>query len=344
MTRTPGNFLFCFALAAQFFPSIADFTDQRRSFIRRHEQGDQALEINNRAVLLDTHPVSAQQKAPAGQRKSKIPMQVILTGPFNSFAEVRNHRSDLSSLGITPDMHVRYFNNSACRAYLEATNPDLVLFFNAETHGSLRGDICRTAVLAREGGFYVDLDMQLVVPLKELVDDETTFMSARSSMSGVLNAIIAATPHNPVMLSTLAHIGKWYRKETPHDGSGLLGPETMRRGLDDSMRTHCPDHTWANAFLQFRCGSGNAFRFFTEQLMNAGNCEGWGAVMCPKSRADSQFQGSRYALFDGRKDGMEAINSPTAADVASRQKRFIGWSRYNGCEDAGCGLTGGLPN
>ena len=65
----------------------------------------------------------------------------------------------MDSFEITPDLQVLYFNNSACRSYLAQNNPDMIKYFDREKHGSYRGDICRTAVLAKEGGFYLDLDM-----------------------------------------------------------------------------------------------------------------------------------------------------------------------------------------
>jgi len=291
----------------------------------------------------------AQHQATAAQKKQKIPMQVILTGPFNSFAEVKKHRSDLKSLGITPDMHVRYFNNTACRTYLEATNPDLVLFFNAETHGSLRGDICRTAVLAREGGFYVDLDMQLVVPLKELVDDQTTFMSARSSMSGVLNAIIGTTARNPVMLNTLAYMGKWYRNEVKFKNGdlvpkGLLGPTTMKWGLNEAMKMGCPEHDWDNADGQFKCGPQHAFRLFQEKIIADGRpCGYWGPKLCPQVRANSEFDGTKFGLFDtGSDDGKMNERPSSDQDIARMEKSFIGWSRFEGCQNWGCDMTSGV--
>lgn len=185
--------------------------------------------------------------------------------------------------------------------------------------------------------------MQLVVPLRDLVDEETTFMTARSERdeNGCLNAIIAAAPRNPVLLNTLARMGQWYRNEIPQQG--LLGPTTMRHGLEVAMKESCPEYNWGNAYMQFKCGPTHAFRLFTEQLIGWGYCSYWGPVLCPRLRASSQFAGLKFGLFDGRKDGKWVLTRPSEDDIAMRQKRFIGWPRFDGCVGFGCGMEGGSP-
>jgi len=298
----------------------------------------EALEFQDQDAKFRLH-----RETPVGQSNLKIPRHVILTGPFGTFAEVRRHRGDLAALGITPDMQVRYFNDTACRKYLLRTAPELATFFSQEQGGSFRGDICRTAVLAKEGGFYVDLDMQLVAPLEQLVDDQTTFMTARSDAGnlGCLNALIAVTPENPVMRRALDAILQWYRNEIPR--KGLLGPTTLQIGLEESMSSYCPNRHWADAFVQFQCGQDAWYRLFQEQFMGYETCVNWGPRLCPKRRGYARFVGLRYGLFDGAKDGMADIKHPTLEDIENREKRFIGWSRYEYCDTEGCGLSGGEP-
>lgn len=305
-------------------------------------------------TLWKSHGLQFQLQTSEEQNHLKIPKQVVLTGPFESLREMRQQRSDLRtslrSLGITSELRVKYLNNRACRAYLAKSNPELVTFFDEEKHGSYRGDICRAAVLAKEGGYYVDLDLQLSDPLHNLVDDATTFMTARAdSDAGALNALIATVPENPVMLATLAHMRKWYHNKTSQ--TGIFGPVTMQRGLEEVMSQTCPERHWANAYMQFKCGSQHEFRLFTERLIGgnfaAGSCQKWGRKICPKHRARSQFGGAKYGLFDtpepfpGQKVWMGHITSPSKDDIAAFEQRFIGWSRFDGCKGLGCGLTGG---
>jgi hypothetical protein len=279
-------------------------------------------------------------KSDVPQSDTKIPRQVILTGAHNNFWEVMQSRgSILAELGISPDMHVRYFNNFACRKYLKRHFSFMVEYFDKEDNGSYRGDICRTAVIAKEGGFYIDLDMQLRTPLESLVDDSTTFMSARSATFGCLNAIIASVPNNPVMLHTLENMRKWYSGEASQ--MGQLGTATMQRGLGEVMSAECPQVLWQEAVQQFECGPRNSIRLFTEQLISHGDCSTWGSVLCPKSRAKSDWEGVRFGLFDGKHMVLDDIKEPTPIQIAKTEQMFVGWSRFDDCAGLGCGLSGG---
>lgn len=274
-----------------------------------------------------------------GQNNMKIPNQVILTGHKEIWEVLQKRKELLAGLGISPDMRVRYFNNNACHQYLQKHYSDLVKFFDQEDNGSYKGDICRTAVLANEGGFYIDLDMQLRTPLKALVDDSTTFMTARSAEFGCLNALMAAVPKSPAMLNTVEHIRKWYAGETTPIGQ--LGTTTLQRGLGEMMSDSCPEVMWSDAYQQFQCGPDHSIRLFSEKLLDAGDCSHWGSTMCPEPRARSAFSGVRYGLFDGRPEMMHFKASPSAEDILAKERMFIGWPRFEGCHALGCDMSGG---
>jgi hypothetical protein len=277
-------------------------------------------------------------RSSVGQSNIKIPNQVILTGSQEIWDVFNTRRDLLAGLGISPDMRVRYFNNNACRAYLlKHYTRDMAIYFDQEENGSYKGDICRTAVLANEGGFYIDLDMQLRTPLKGLVDDATTFMTAKSATSGCLNAIMAAVPKSPVMLRTMEHIRLWYTGEDSH--SGQLGTTALQRGITGMMRDSCPEVGWSDAYQQFQCGPDHSIRLFSEQLVDNSDCSRWGKVICPESRAHSDFNGLRYGIFDGRPDGMDTHTSPSAQDILTKEQMLIGWSRFESCKAFGCNLT-----
>jgi hypothetical protein len=276
----------------------------------------------------DAPPFELETKV--GSKHLRIPNQVILTGPFSNFSEVtkrRGHARLSSWLGLRNDSRILYFNDSSCSAYIrEYYDDELADFFSKETRGSFRGDICRTAILLREGGFYIDLDMQLRVPLDRLVDDVTTFMTARSAVNGCLNALIAAVPNSPVLSATLAHMRKWYRNETTHEWP--LGPIAMARGLQQVMNVSCPGVDWTEASTQFECGRDN-IRLYSE--VSLGKCTSWGPLICPKTRQRRWFAGARYGLFSVSERHLQS----------GFEEKFIGWSRAEDCYSAGCRVSGG---
>jgi hypothetical protein len=317
------------------------------SFANRGHRRDDCLEFQKaspRANVSHESGISAfQLQTSVGQGNMKIPRQVVLTGHFPSLRDVFEKRRDLlASLGITPDLTVRYFNDHDCRRYLSEKNPELVKYFDAETHGSYRGDMCRTSVLAQEGGFYIDLDMQLRTPLTNLVDDHTSFMTAISADSGCLNALMATVPNNPVLHHTLARMSEWYSNKTV--GTGLLGPETLRYGVESVMNANCPWVSFSHAYSQVDCGD-QALRFFQERALFSGQllgkCSMWGPIICPDKRAMANSNILNFGLFDGNKDHEESELWPTCEHVHRREKGMIGWSRYEDCDRQGCGLSNG---
>merc|ERR1719291_447633 len=115
------------------------------------------------------------------------------------------------TLALNPEMRTRWLGDEARGDFIRANyGSGLLSAFLGERRGSFRGDICRSAVLALEGGFYVDLDVQMRVPFSQLVDNATTFMAALSMDGAVLNALLAAEPGSEVMRAVLTAIEDWY--------------------------------------------------------------------------------------------------------------------------------------
>eukprot|EP00928_Gymnodinium_smaydae_P044590 TRINITY_DN29734_c0_g1_i1.p1 TRINITY_DN29734_c0_g1~~TRINITY_DN29734_c0_g1_i1.p1 ORF type:complete len:239 (-),score=28.62 TRINITY_DN29734_c0_g1_i1:104-784(-) len=172
---------------------------------------------------------------------SPITKQIVMTAkqgtlndlPANIQANVRRN------LALDQGLKLRWLTDADCTAYLqEHYDAELLRLFKKEEKGMLRGDICRAAVLAREGGFYMDLDLQLNSPLSQLIDDTTTFASAFSMDGFVLNAILAVKPGCPVMKESLEFTKKWYSNEIPHADISM-GTETIFRALKSVVDRDC---------------------------------------------------------------------------------------------------------
>lgn len=223
---------------------------------------------------------------PSLEREPRIPRQLILTGRPDSLQEmsVDVQKNVQLLLERNPDMRMKWFSDSMCEKYISKYHGERLHFiFKKEQRGALRGDICRTAVLAIEGGFYVDLDFDLRVPFHQLVDNSTTFMSVLESLAdggGVLNALIAVEPKSRVMFRLLRRIRKWY----VHARYGLklwskmalrMGPMTLRLATVFTMARECPGEDlddWyqqgimGNAGLQRHCGD-QVFRFYLQRRL-----------------------------------------------------------------------------
>lgn len=217
----------------------------------------------------------------------EIPKQLLITGKQDRIEDMpRDAQDNLQRIvRMNPEMSVRFLGDTACLQYIRAHyDPFLEMAFKRAERGAYRGDICRAAVLFREGGFYLDVDLQLVRPLRSLVDSNTTFMSVISAYGGVMNALMGVTPRNAVLDRTIEEIRQWYNPvyhEVRQQASALgahasetnmrewaselaylekvfslpktdlpMGPVTMLRALQAVVNRSCPDEYWRVA----KCG------------------------------------------------------------------------------------------
>jgi len=264
----------------------------------------------------------------------RIPQQLLLTGRNESLREsaLEAQENIWKVSKASPKLEIRWLGDKACLQYLrEHYDEELVQMFRNEVHGSFRGDICRTAVLLREGGFYMDLDVQLVLPLTELINNATSFMSVyeapEASKGGMLNALLAAEPQSAVMSETLNEIRKWYRGEVKR--GGWMGPETLLRAVNKVVETNCPCTSiylrkqilqWPDINPQWSCGPHN-FRFMVQRHLACGNH--YNERECPEQRKTSQSYIVRQGLY-----------------FPGSERRFIGWPRPAWCSTSGCGFGG----
>lgn len=228
---------------------------------------------------------------------------------------------------LNPELKEKWLTDADCPAFIRKhVDQELAVMFDTEPRGSYRGDICRAAALWVYGGFYIDLDVQLFLPLARLIDNSTTFMSAVTSDGSVLNAIIAAVPRSTVMKEVLQQLKAWYRGDAPRrdaqTGSEWMGPITMFRAISEITKRQCKDEyalMHHQNVLQWKCGQ-EMLRFYQERELN---CYGPPRAECPVERRNSEFMGVHFGLFE-----------------PGHISKIVAWPRYSSCKDWGCGSGG----
>jgi len=300
--------------------------------------GDAVEGVLSRAVA-----ASHSTAPPAASKGAKIPRQLILTGKSDRFEdedpdiqsnvlatvalsinEVKGSPSLLERQNIHVSVRPRWFGNPQCRAYIkEHYDEELLDMFEHAHPGYYKGDICRAAILYQEGGFYTDIDVQLAVPLDQLVDKDTTFMSAYSINGDIFNGLIAAVPKSEVLGETLQEIRRWYRGEA--EQKGLMGTMTMLRGLENVVGNSCStkDLKSMQNTSQWDCGA-NTIRLYQESDLLCFVKKGVAQpAECPQSRKDGELF-MRYGLFK-------------AGERVYPGRSFIGWPKGVKCKSTRCG-------
>lgn len=137
-----------------------------------------------------------------------------------------------------PDYDYYFFGDDECRAYLsQYYSLEYLQAFDDLIPGAFKADFWRYAILAREGGVYIDVDLVLTKPLSTIIPRDASFVSVKdrssfSSKTAIYQAFIACTPYHPFMNVTLSET--LYNVQTHYFGEsclGITGPITMGNAM-----------------------------------------------------------------------------------------------------------------
>lgn len=134
----------------------------------------------------------------------QIPAKIFQTWKTRQVSpEVYNVIQDL--IAKNPEYDYYFFSDQDCRDYLlKHFGQSYVDAFNEIKPGAFKADFWRYAVLSREGGVYIDLDMKLLEPLKQFIDEQSSLFLVRDRPDGgIYQAFLATVPGHPLMLTTL---------------------------------------------------------------------------------------------------------------------------------------------
>lgn len=103
----------------------------------------------------------------------------------------------------------RVLNNIECKKILKEVSIKLMHAFEMEKNGAYKGDICRLGALYLYGGYYFDVDMEVVTPI--VLDEDVGFATA-IDVEGkyYFNSFFAAAPGHPILKNYLDVLIQYY--------------------------------------------------------------------------------------------------------------------------------------
>jgi len=127
---------------------------------------------------------------------------------------------------------VDFLDDNACRMVVEEVEPQLTPFFDSETRGDHKADICRIAALYKSGGYYFDMDLKTVNPV--VPSAATTFATAEEpGGEGFFQAFLATVPSHPALKYCLDEMVTFYtNKQRAPMKTGGMGTVTLRRAYE----------------------------------------------------------------------------------------------------------------
>ena len=215
---------------------------------------DIGSEINPDWSLSKLPPGGFANPVPLNMRDSplpdyKIPRRIVFTykeslletkKPFLFYNNVQRTIRTYREAWGEADAPVWFLNDTDCRAAIYAAKPELVPYFDHEVHGSWKADICRVAALYLTGGYYFDVDMEVIEPWMH--NANVSFATVRVvNEERLFQSFIASEKEGRVLKKALSEMLLFYEKKRPRQGS-LLGPDTMRWAFESvpvSERGRC---------------------------------------------------------------------------------------------------------
>jgi mannosyltransferase OCH1-like enzyme len=154
---------------------------------------------------------------------------------------------------LNPEYKYYFYGDNECRNSLHKLYPQenniesVEELFDNIMPGAFKADLWRYCILAPIGGVYIDGDMILDRPLREILSSEDTFVTALdlssnastglSSVSknrAIYQAFLACTPQNPIMKSVRDRcISNLRQRKNSGEILSLTGPIMMRDVIDN---------------------------------------------------------------------------------------------------------------
>jgi hypothetical protein len=189
-----------------------------------------------------------QQQSSTGSPLHAIPRILIFTHYRNlltleestldkeekSLAENVRHSIQVHDDGSSTQ--VLFWTDNECIESLRRVYPSLISFFQNETQGMFKADICRGSALYENGGFYLDVDVGVRHSLWLDLRTTTEFVTARVHQQShypghFFQAIIGSKPKSPVLLRYLRLFEKHYTG-VERVTKGPLGVILLKRAWD----------------------------------------------------------------------------------------------------------------
>ena len=134
-----------------------------------------------------------------------------------------------SCLECESNVTVRFYDDDACARVIGDVAPEpLLSHFHNESEGVHKAEICRAAILQRDGGIYFDADLRARMDVRTLIAPDSTFVGVRSPNSTFFKAFMAAAPRSEVINRYLDHLVAWFdRRNAATSSVGLSAMPKM---------------------------------------------------------------------------------------------------------------------
>ncbi len=169
-----------------------------------------------------------------------IPLHIYQTSKSNAMDEL-SWNACVDTIKQNPEYTYHLFDDKRQRDFIKNNMPKRVLrAYDKLIPTAYKADLWRYCILYVKGGVYLDVPMKTIVPLKDIIKQDDTFVSVRESSTSkvaIYNAFMASVPNHPflreVINDCVNKVENNYIGDTPTDitGPAILG-KCMNRVLN----------------------------------------------------------------------------------------------------------------
>ena len=178
------------------------------------------------------------------RREPKIPHRLVFTfqenilktkAPKVFYDNVQNTIRRYREAWGEPNAPVWFLTDKECRNAIQRANSTLLPYFDFEFAGKYKADICRVVALYLKGGYYFDVDLEVIQPL--MLSSKTSFSTVLADDNNIggqfFQAFMASEPKSPVLAESFADMIFWYEYPERRDAIYQnMGPKTLMNAFN----------------------------------------------------------------------------------------------------------------
>jgi hypothetical protein len=132
------------------------------------------------------------------------------------------------------DVPVGFIDDQYCRSAIRAAKPELMRYFYDETNESFKADICLMAALYLDGGYYFDVNLEVLQAYTP--PNDVNFLTVLDSGLRAFLGFVAVSPSSPILEKTLEVMLNYYKLSDFNRPDINLGPVTLIDAVQDTPR------------------------------------------------------------------------------------------------------------
>ena len=118
---------------------------------------------------------------------------------------------------LNPEYEVKLYDNDDCIKFLmENYTQKHVDIFKFLKDGPIKADFWRVCILNTYGGVYSDIDVELLVPIDEIMEKGVTFLSCGSFMNTMNPHFIISVENHPILIDSINTYLEMYDNKIPY--------------------------------------------------------------------------------------------------------------------------------